>query len=327
MAALAVNNDIQRFGGTGLGLAIVKALVELMGGSVGATSQDGGGSVFYFSIPSGGAAVGLAVDSDRRAEAVKSALIDKTAIVSIANEPLAANLRGRLAALGMRILSQLSSPEAACVIFSDRVAESGAAPSLVGDWTRPVGWAGALLRKPIQTRDLLECLSSALRLAPSRPALLASSAATPRSSTILVVDDSAVNRKVVVRMLASMGYAAEDILAAGDGAEALAVLDRQAVDVVLMDVNMPVLSGLKAAAEICRKSRSRPYLIGLTADATVEARNACREAGMDSVLVKPVRAAALAQAIGEADDRRTGARTEASQADARNSHTAGLRES
>jgi len=119
-----------------------------------------------------------------------------------------------------------------------------------------------------------------------------------RGLRILLVEDHPINRKVVQLMLAPHDCA---ITEAENGQLALDVLETAAFDLVLMDVNMPVMDGLEAT----RRIRARPRwanlpIIGLTADAMDSQLNACREAGMDSFVIKPIDMAALVAAIGQA---------------------------
>ena len=108
---------------------------------------------------------------------------------------------------------------------------------------------------------------------------------------VLVVDDNPINRDVVVELL-------EDLLlsvdVAGDGEASLEVLAQTPYDLVLMDVQMPVMDGLEAT----RRLRRQPMLAGLpviamTANAFEEDRKACLEAGMNDYLAKPVQPEAL----------------------------------
>jgi CheY-like chemotaxis protein len=120
----------------------------------------------------------------------------------------------------------------------------------------------------------------------------------PRGRRILLVDDHPVNRRVVSVMLAPFGWV---IVEAEHGQAALDRLETEPFDLVLMDVNMPVMGGLEAA----RRIRARPAwadlpIIALTADVMDDQIRACREAGMDDFVVKPVDMAALVAAVTRA---------------------------
>ena len=105
---------------------------------------------------------------------------------------------------------------------------------------------------------------------------------------ILVADDAELNRDLVVELLSKRGHSAE---AVADGRAALAALDRQTFDVVLMDEEMPRMTGLEATRTIRQreaKSGKHQIIIGLSGHATEEDEARFREAGMDAVLAKPV---------------------------------------
>jgi signal transduction histidine kinase/FixJ family two-component response regulator len=114
-----------------------------------------------------------------------------------------------------------------------------------------------------------------------RPAL-----STSRALRILLVEDNPVNREVGDVLLRKLGH---DVRHAENGAEAVERLRSATFDVVLMDMQMPVLDGLEATRRIRRDGRGpRPHIIGLTANAMVSDRLACLEAGMDDFVAKPV---------------------------------------
>ena len=106
---------------------------------------------------------------------------------------------------------------------------------------------------------------------------------------ILIVDDNTTNRMILSHYLSRMGHSYD---AAENGQKALAAWDMQDYDVILMDIEMPVLDGLEATREIRRreKSTSRTYtpIIALSADAMLEKREAAFSVGMDHYLTKPV---------------------------------------
>ena len=113
---------------------------------------------------------------------------------------------------------------------------------------------------------------------------------------ILLVDDNAVNRKLALRLLEKMGYAAD---VATDGGEAVDATARAAYDVVLMDVQMPRMDGLEATQRILARAAggARARIVALTAGALQHDRDACLAAGMDHVLTKPIRVEALQDAL------------------------------
>jgi CheY-like chemotaxis protein len=120
--------------------------------------------------------------------------------------------------------------------------------------------------------------------------------ATTSSLRILLAEDNPMNQKVALRLLERLGYSAD---VAANGLEALAALERQPYDVVLMDVQMPELDGLDATRRICERwpPESRPHIVAMTANALPEDREACFAAGMNDYVAKPIRADELAAAL------------------------------
>jgi signal transduction histidine kinase/CheY-like chemotaxis protein/HPt (histidine-containing phosphotransfer) domain-containing protein len=112
-------------------------------------------------------------------------------------------------------------------------------------------------------------------------------AAPGRSLRVLVADDVAANRMVARAMLVAAGHRVDS---AADGAEALAAVERDSYDVVLMDVQMPVMDGLEATRRIraLDGGRQRVPVLAVTASALPEQVAACRAAGMDGHLAKPI---------------------------------------
>jgi CheY-like chemotaxis protein len=97
-------------------------------------------------------------------------------------------------------------------------------------------------------------------------------------------------------LLQQLGYRAD---VAGNGLEVLAALQRQAYDVVLMDVQMPEMDGLTATRRICQEwpPHTRPYIIAMTANAMQGDRELCQAAGMNDYVSKPIRVEALVKAL------------------------------
>jgi signal transduction histidine kinase/CheY-like chemotaxis protein len=118
-----------------------------------------------------------------------------------------------------------------------------------------------------------------------------------RSLRVLVADDVAANRMVARAMLVAAGHRVDS---AADGAEALAAVERDTYDVVLMDVQMPVMDGLEATRRIrgLDGGRGRVPILAVTASALPEQVEACRAAGMDGHLPKPIDRESLLAAVG-----------------------------
>ncbi|HEX9871166.1 MAG TPA: GAF domain-containing protein, partial [Candidatus Tectomicrobia bacterium] len=120
-----------------------------------------------------------------------------------------------------------------------------------------------------------------------------------RQLHILLAEDNPINQQLVLRMLANRGYAAEVV---STGAEALAILQQQAFDVVLMDVQMPGMDGFEATAAIRARERAihgHLPIIAMTAHAMRGDQEKCLNAGMDAYLSKPMTAAALYATIDQ----------------------------
>lgn len=115
---------------------------------------------------------------------------------------------------------------------------------------------------------------------------------------ILVADDSRINRAVIAKILERAGYEVETV---SGGEEALDALETGSFDLVLMDINMPVMSGIETAKlyRFIALGERRVPILGLTADATLETAAGCAEAGMDGCVTKPVEPARLLELINE----------------------------
>jgi len=110
---------------------------------------------------------------------------------------------------------------------------------------------------------------------------------------ILVADDDPTNRELLTELLISGGHSVSTVL---DGREVLAAIAQEQFEVVLMDEEMPRMSGLEAARAIVaatKQGERRPIIVGISGNATKEDEARCLEAGMDAFFPKPVRAAEL----------------------------------
>ncbi|MBO9651106.1 MAG: response regulator, partial [Variovorax sp.] len=169
----------------------------------------------------------------------------------------------------------------------------------------------AHLSKPIHQSQLFDTLAGLLVHDPSaRPAPTAApkpqldpSMGARHPLRILLAEDNAVNQKLALRLLQQMGYRAD---LASNGIEAVESVQRQAYDVVLMDVQMPELDGLGAARQICTMldAPARPRIVAMTANAMQGDREMCMAAGMDDYLTKPIRVDRLVEALNSVPARK-----------------------
>ena len=120
-----------------------------------------------------------------------------------------------------------------------------------------------------------------------------------RPLRILLAEDNALNRTLALALLQRLGHVPDMV---ANGEEAVAAVRAGVYDVVLMDIQMPVMDGLEARADHHHRSGAAPapWLVALTANVFDSDREACREAGMSDFLGKPLRPAELAAALERA---------------------------
>jgi CheY-like chemotaxis protein len=158
--------------------------------------------------------------------------------------------------------------------------------------------------KPIGEAALLEAIVAALgapALAPAGVVAPNAPAAPIVRRTVLLVEDNLVNQRVASGLLTRRGH---DVRAANNGREALAALDQDAFDLVLMDIQMPEMNGYEATAIIReREQRTGGHvrIIAMTAHAMTGDRERCLAAGMDGYLSKPVDRLQLYAAVEQED--------------------------
>src|SRR5713226_5495052 len=149
----------------------------------------------------------------------------------------------------------------------------------------------AYLVKPIRQGELLEAICNVLNPATQKKAPLVTRHTlreTRNRSRILLTEDNAVNQMLAVRLLEKRGYL---VSVAGNGREALAALEKEDFDLVLMDVQMPEMDGFEATAAIRERERAtgdRLPIVAMTAHAMKGDEGRCLAAGMDGYLTKPI---------------------------------------
>jgi CheY-like chemotaxis protein len=149
------------------------------------------------------------------------------------------------------------------------------------------------LRKPIKQSELFDAIVAAMGIAPAntlhaKPEVRPMPSRPARILNVLVAEDHPINQKLVMGILSERGHS---FAIAGNGAEALQLLERQSFDVILMDGQMPEMDGYQATREIRRREQSTGKhirIIAVTAHAMKQDRDMCLAAGMDDYVSKPV---------------------------------------
>src|SRR5438067_6893010 len=159
------------------------------------------------------------------------------------------------------------------------------------------GLVQATLAKPVTPQKLHDVVAQVGRRRATVPPPAAAEVATPGVMLkILVADDNSLNQNMLRRQIAKLGHQVDVV---SNGREAVDALGQHPYDALLMDVLMPVMDGLTAAADICRRwsPSTRPRLIALTAMSGPGDEERCRKAGFDDYMSKPVHLDELAESL------------------------------
>jgi signal transduction histidine kinase/CheY-like chemotaxis protein/HPt (histidine-containing phosphotransfer) domain-containing protein len=331
----ADGSTTRRYGGTGLGLGISQQLVSMMGGNIHVESTAGEGSTFSFHadfgrvepvpaapVPAGGGYRAIvAEDSPASQAALSDHLAAWGFTVSCAStlaqvetlmmEP------GETAATLLILDAEL--PPADGFALLERLAELRRLPESIlvalplGEPSaraaryRAQGVAGCL-RKPIREADLQDAVHGVLGgavpggadaccLAPGGTGAARGEETTARPLRVLLAEDNPVNQRLALRLLERDGHTVEVV---ENGRDAVAAVQRDSFDLVMMDLHMPEMGGLEAAAAIRvyeQRAGGHVPIVALTADVITGVRERCLESGMDDYIEKPIKPNDLAAAI------------------------------
>jgi PAS domain S-box-containing protein len=318
----ADSSSTRRYGGTGLGLAISRALVQAMGGTLQLASVLGRGSNFYFDLT-----LPMAEHPRSTTQHEHPLWVGRRAMVVDDLTESREALKSMLAALGVKADTASDGAQALQALAQADAQGQPYALCLI-DWhmpgmdgltlahrlrqlplrQHPAAWLmatpgsplaadllggsglGPVLDKPLTPQQLHQALSPL-------PATPLPAVASPRPSAetllrqqtgrrLLLVEDNLLNQEVALQLLADVGLRTD---VASDGLQALDRVRAQTYDLILMDVQMPLLDGLAATRAIRARPENAPLpILAMTAGALSEDRTRCLAAGMNDVITKPV---------------------------------------
>ncbi|WP_460451285.1 hybrid sensor histidine kinase/response regulator [Alsobacter sp. SYSU BS001988] len=305
----------RQYGGSGLGLAICRDLVSRMGGEIGVESQAGVGSTFWFTMP-----LRLAPLGDQRRSSPAPTLQGRRALVVAELAMTRRWLRRRLEAEGMDVAEAESAPEAVRALAAmeriggfdvalldedigrekrreliehsiPRICGPGRGMQVVlltslGEGEPELKSGAPVLRKPMRGSVLVAAIERLLDRGTDRPEAEPHGPKGVRRR-VLVAEDNPTNLQLALSILKTMDIQAD---AVGTGLDALRAVQEKNYDLVLMDVQMPVLDGMEATRRIRALSgrASQVPVVMMTAHAMSGDREQCMAAGASGYMPKPI---------------------------------------
>jgi|HubBroStandDraft_4_1064222.scaffolds.fasta_scaffold03708_5 signal transduction histidine kinase/DNA-binding response OmpR family regulator len=319
----------RKYGGTGLGLTISTRLVNVMGGRIWVESEVGTGTQFHFTArfksSEKKAEIGttappeilrnvevLVVDDNRTNRRILEGMLKRWEMQPVSVESgaqaLAELARARESGASYRlVLTDMHMPDMDGFTLIEKIRQNPKLSTATimmltsaghrGDGERCKTWGvAAYLLKPVRQSELREAIARVLgarEQAGAIPLITSYSLQDSRDPahvlSVLLAEDNLVNQRLATRLLEKRGHR---VTLAANGREALAAIEKQAYDLVLMDVQMPEMDGLEATIMLRQgekgSERHQP-VIALTAHAMKGDQERCLAAGMDGYLTKPIR--------------------------------------